>query len=232
MKRNRYTYQDVYNIFKKEGYVLLSKKYKNNKTKLRSVCSKGHNYNVSLNDFLRPFRCPKCANQHKYILDEILQECIKRKWKLLTKRYIDSIHHLKIICDKDHLITTVSAFRLFHGSNCPHCHKLIYKGTNHHNWNHKLSKQDRLLDRDINKVLKLKQAVIKRDKRTCQCCHKKKKILHNHHLEGYHWCKELRFEVSNGVTLCKDCHKNFHDIFGRKWNTTEQFYQFLRMKND
>ena len=52
--------------------------------------------------------------------------------------------------------------------------------------------------------------VFKRDKYTCQHCNSKK------NLEGHHiifWSKNIdtRFEVDNGLTLCKDCHGKVHN---------------------
>ena len=49
-----------------------------------------------------------------------------------------------------------------------------------------------------------------------------------HHLDGFHWCKEHRFDVENGITLCNDCHRDFHFYYGSKHNTEHQFklYQF------
>ena len=51
-----------------------------------------------------------------------------------------------------------------------------------------------------------------------------------HHLEGYHWCEELRFDLTNGITFCVKCHKKFHKKYGNKYNTTEQTVRFLNEK--
>lgn len=50
--------------------------------------------------------------------------------------------------------------------------------------------------------------VIHRD-RECQVC-KDKSNLHAHHIRDASNTPELRFEVSNGITLCKGCHTQFH----------------------
>lgn len=55
------------------------------------------------------------------------------------------------------------------------------------------------------------------------------KQLKAHHLDGYNWCKEKRFDISNGVTCCDRCHKLFHKIYGRGKNTKEQFIEFLQI---
>jgi hypothetical protein len=69
--------------------------------------------------------------------------------------------------------------------------------------------------------------VLKRDNYICQCCGKKDDNLEVHHLDGYDWCKEKRIDVTNGITLCKQCHFNFHGKYGRGNNTKEQFQEWL-----
>ena len=37
----------------------------------------------------------------------------------------------------------------------------------------------------------------------------------------------MRTDESNGITLCKNCHKNFHSIYGFGNNTKEQFEEWI-----
>lgn len=54
-------------------------------------------------------------------------------------------------------------------------------------------------------------AVFERDNYTCQHCGDKRGgNLHAHHLQAYADFPELRLEVSNGLTLCQDCHEKVH----------------------
>lgn len=96
-------------------------------------------------------------------------------------------------------------------------------------WNPNISNEERRNRRHIQENYNWRDEVYKRDNFTCQCCGDNKgRNLNAHHLEGYHWCKELRYEVNNGITICKKCHNKFHKQFGYLWNTTEQFYIFTR----
>lgn len=52
-----------------------------------------------------------------------------------------------------------------------------------------------------------RESVFKRDEYTCQFCSKKGGELHADHIKPYALYVELRFDVSNGRTLCIDCHK-------------------------
>lgn len=65
------------------------------------------------------------------------------------------------------------------------------RGGNHHKW---------------------KIAVISRDLATCQHCGISGIELHAHHLKPYKDYPELRFDVSNGITLCFKCHWNIHTV--------------------
>jgi hypothetical protein len=53
-------------------------------------------------------------------------------------------------------------------------------------------------------------AVVNRDKATCQHCGNSNVELHAHHIKSYKEFPELRFDVANGLTLCFKCHWNLH----------------------
>lgn len=56
-------------------------------------------------------------------------------------------------------------------------------------------------------------AVFTRDKFTCRGCGKKGGRLQAHHIKAYKSHPELRHVLSNGLTLCVDCHKKT-DTYG------------------
>lgn len=57
---------------------------------------------------------------------------------------------------------------------------------------------------------KWQTAVLSRDKATCQMCGAKETELHAHHIKSWREHPELRFNVSNGLTVCAKCHWLIH----------------------
>ena len=70
------------------------------------------------------------------------------------------------------------------------------------------------------------KAVMKRDDYTCQVCGTHGGNLAVHHLNGYNWDIDNRYNPDNGVTLCQSCHRNFHKRYGMGDNTVEQFNEY------
>lgn len=69
--------------------------------------------------------------------------------------------------------------------------------------------------------------VFARDHYLCQKCFKKKNYINAHHIKNWKDNPLSRYKVSNGITLCEDCHNSFHSIFGKKNNTRKQLTEFL-----
>lgn len=55
--------------------------------------------------------------------------------------------------------------------------------------------------------------VYRRDNYTCQECSKRGASLHAHHILSFADFPDLRFDVDNGMTLCKECHYKLHGRF-------------------
>lgn len=98
---------------------------------------------------------------------------------------------------------------------------------NNPNWNPNLTDEEREQNRDFKEYEEWRTSVYERDDYTCQCCGQRGDRLNAHHKDGYNWCIERRLDVTNGVTLCKECHKEFHHIYGGKNNTEQQFEEFI-----
>lgn len=96
------------------------------------------------------------------------------------------------------------------------------------NWRDDLTDEERHNRRDNAKSVKWRAQVYERDRFTCQSCDDANGgNLNAHHIESYNSNRALRWEVSNGVTLCETCHFDFHKRFGYGNNTAAQLAEFL-----
>jgi len=73
------------------------------------------------------------------------------------------------------------------------------------------------------------KAIKERDGFACQVCETQVGYLHSHHLNSYDIFISQRYELNNGLTLCKHCHFLFHSIYGSGGNTFFQFNEFTKM---
>jgi DNA-directed RNA polymerase subunit RPC12/RpoP len=65
-------------------------------------------------------------------------------------------------------------------------------------------------ERQSYKYRKWRKAVLQRDGYKCQQCGETGKKLHVHHIKPFATHADLRFEVSNGITVCEACHRRIH----------------------
>lgn len=126
---------------------------------------------------------------------------------------------------------------------CPECIFDKNRGENNWRWNPDLTFEDRQRNRALpfyeNGMTyeSWRFEVYKKDDFTCQICGHKNikglgysKNLNAHHKDSWDLNEDKRFDINNGVTLCCDCHKEFHSIYGYGNNTEEQYNEFKLSK--
>lgn len=226
--RRPYTYEEVKEIFKEDGCVLLEPKYIDTKTPLKYICVCGcDKYSIRLSDFLNGVRCQRCANRESYTLDEIKVLFEEHGHTLMEEEYKGSHVPHSYICKCGNL-SQITISNLLNGVRCMECYLRSNRGENHPNWNPNLTDEERMKYRKYNEYEKFRIAVYERDNYTCQFCGDNKGgNLVAHHLDSYDWCKDKRTDVNNGITLCEDCHSNFHSVYGYGRNTKKQFYNWF-----
>jgi 5-methylcytosine-specific restriction endonuclease McrA len=69
--------------------------------------------------------------------------------------------------------------------------------------------------------------VKKKNNFTCQKCNQLGGKLTSHHIRSFIEYPELRYEITNGITFCKKCHKKFHSIYGVKRFNEENLKEYL-----
>lgn len=84
------------------------------------------------------------------------------------------------------------------------------------NWKGGITDESQVI-RHSDEYLKWRSLIYKRDKYQCRICNSKVGNNFNaHHSFSFALYPELRFDINNGVTICKKCHKLLHKIFGRE----------------
>ncbi|MDN3953862.1 HNH endonuclease [Sporolactobacillus laevolacticus] len=104
----------------------------------------------------------------------------------------------------------------------------LYVKEKHPNWDPNISDDERRKKRHYYEYLVWRKKVYERDYYTCKCCGESKGgNLVAHHIINYSQNKKMRTNVANGITLCKKCHKKFHDTYGYTNNNEEQIKKFI-----
>ncbi len=98
------------------------------------------------------------------------------------------------------------------------------KKDKHPSWKGGVTKERRVLESST-EYKEWRRQVFMRDKYQCAVCGKKGK-LDAHHIKTFADYPKLRTEVSNGITLCKSCHRQVHF----KEPNFEQYFDFLVCK--
>ena len=187
-------------------------RYKNDRGKLK--IKRGTKITVKVEDLPKGstvklrVKCDKCG----------------KEYDMIYSNYIKQNHNGKTYCK--HCFCTV----LLSGENNGMYGRI---GKNHPNWDSSKTDEERMDDRSYPKYKEFVKKAFERDNYTCQCCGDNKG--HNlivHHLDSYNWCKEKRIDETNGITLCEECHKEFHHIYGYGNNTKEQFEDFIKNKEN
>ncbi len=103
------------------------------------------------------------------------------------------------------------------------------RGNKSVNWKGGISPINKIIRKSIDYRL-WREAVFARDNWTCQKCGQRGGELHPHHIKNFSDFPELRFAIDNGITLCKGCHREFHNKYGGRNNTERQLEEFIQTK--
>ena len=89
--------------------------------------------------------------------------------------------------------------------------KIFYgkQKSEHWNWKGGISKENILL-RQSSEYKLWRDKVFKRDNWTCKICNNRGDYLEADHVKSFAQYPDLRFDINNGRTLCKECHKELH----------------------
>ena len=86
------------------------------------------------------------------------------------------------------------------------------KGKDHPRWKGGISPENQRARYSF-RMKEWRHNVFERDHYICQQCgYTKGKILIAHHIKYFSQFPELRFDVNNGITLCRNCHGLIHSV--------------------
>lgn len=88
------------------------------------------------------------------------------------------------------------------------------RGPKSHLYNPSLTDEERLKFRNLPELRDWRKAVLARDGRACQLCGKSDNPICVHHLYSWTDYPLMRYDVDNGLTLCREHHRDFHNFMG------------------
>ena len=86
-----------------------------------------------------------------------------------------------------------------------------YEGKNNGNWQGGITAEYQKI-RNSEEYNQWRLQVFNRDGFKCASCEKPGKGIHAHHIKSFSEYPELRLDIDNGVTLCKKCHAELHNM--------------------
>lgn len=124
---NRHSYEYVKKyIENEEGYVLLSKEYKDSISKLDIQCPKDHIFPMSFKVFSKGHRCSYCAGKRQYNIDEVKGIFEDSGYVLLSSEYKGNRDKLLVLGpDGKEYETTLFAFKV--NGIIPHLKGKVFK---------------------------------------------------------------------------------------------------------
>ena len=220
----RLTYSFVKQAFKKEGYILINKKYINSTSKLEYLCPKGHSHSITWGDFSQGHRCAYCSNSVRFEYSYVKNIFESKGCTLISTEYVNSSTKLDYICASGHTHSICwNDFKKGYGCRLCGFKKLSQPGHKHWNWQGGLSAEPyckEWIDKEY------RQAIKDRDYNICQnpyCYRKKyKKSLSIHHINY----NKIDCRINNLITLCTGCNNRANK--DRPWH--QEWYQLILTK--
>lgn len=247
-RKNKYVWEDVQKKCQDRNYIM--NKLTNTsercivRAKVYYIC-KEHPEDIqetsveSMMSDKKIFLCKKCRDEHlsrtqreSYICDAT-KICKEKNYQILTKSINNCDDNIDYICNK-HLEYGVQHTSLYglknYENNCRLCR--MPRNEEHWHWQGGISSDRDKLTSSF-EYKQWRQSVFERDNYTCQCCNKHGVELHAHHIYNFSDYPELRTKLSNGITLCENCHSinidgSFHGVYTQFNNTPEQLEEYMK----
>jgi hypothetical protein len=192
-----------------------------NRVESKSCINCGKNFTRFLSNSKKIFCSPKCRYSSNYIREKLSKPrggSTQIKCGICSKNFKEWNYILKSTKHKD--ILTCSR-------RCANKKQSkLFSGRNSHKWKGGITPINNKI-RGSMKYRHWQNAVLSRDNLSCKKCDKSAvSYLVAHHIKNFSKFPKLRFDINNGITFCRPCHKEFHKTYGKKDNTLRQVKDF------
>ena len=136
----KYSFEYVKQLFISRGYILVSKEYINNRTKLEYICTKGNKHSTTFSGFITSKNCPCFRKNTKLTYDYIKEQFGNKGCTLISTKYVNSTTKLEYICKRGHK-HSIKWNDFQQGYGCITCYQKDNVGTGNHNWKGGVSKK-------------------------------------------------------------------------------------------
>ena len=246
-RSRKYNIDDIIHMASLKNHIIISEFFGDITTKDKIIlkCNKHNNiFDTNIGAYMEDdaaLNCPLCRGEYlseyksEASIEDAIAIAIRKDYTIITEDIKNCDDVILYYCNKhkDYGLQKTSYWGLKHyEKNCRLCHQP--RGENHYNWKGGVSNEnDR--DNDSYEYNRWRKSVFLRDNYTCQCCERSGCKLNAHHIKNYSSHKDIRYDVSNGITLCEECHLNsynnsFHKIYGNCNNDEIQLQEYLDIR--
>ncbi|MGG4198718.1 HNH endonuclease [Peribacillus frigoritolerans] len=237
LRARRHSIDNVKKEFNEKGFKLLDTEYVNMRHRMNFICICGEEDYMTYDSFKNGSAgCGKCSLKKLVESNTTSIEDIRRFLEIKGCELISTSYNgkeeIKFRCRCGNSYSRVWR-RLKKTQQCRKCslqnrvekQKLLV-GKLSPNYKHHISDEERIIKRAYYGYKQWRKQVYKRDQYTCVICEVTGGNLNAHHLYSHSTHPEKRLDLDNGVTLCVECHKDFHKKYTNFNNTKEQFEEY------
>lgn len=228
------TIEEIRKVFIENNCTLLSEYYINNRQRLVFIAQCGHRNESNLHNFMsgQSRLCKECSNENRKNVQKLNYDYVYKYFKdycctLLSTEYINAHQYLHYICICGNEYWT-DWHHFKQGNRCIQCKINNATGENSPSWKPNLTDEYRITKRIFPEYREWRINVYRKDNYTCQCCGQIGYDLNAHHIRNFADNPKLITELSNGITLCDNCHMAFHKVYGKTKNSREQLDEFIK----
>ena len=222
-----------------KGVILIKHWVENHKTFISWKCLCGKESSATFSSFKNnKHKCELCTHERipsskRLLFTEIQNRITKTEYRLVSSeesynnREIGKPSKVKLICKKGHIfdanINKIS--KDGYKRSCKKCSFENRCGENNANFIHgNFNKNASERQKNNRELTKWRKEVIKLHGSKCDLCDDGN--VNAHHLNGFNWDIENRFNPQNGIPLCEKHHTDFHNQYGRGDNTKDQYENY------